>query len=46
MTVAQLIEVLAQLDPNKEVLVYDGSFDQNIPIEKVKINQDGEIVIL
>jgi hypothetical protein len=45
MTAQELIAVLAQLDPNKEILIYDGSWDTNKPISEVKIDQDGEVVI-
>lgn len=45
MTAQELIAVLAQLDPNKEILIYDGAFDTNKPISEVKIDQDGEVVI-
>jgi hypothetical protein len=45
MTAQELIDLLSQLDPNKEILIYDGSWDTNKPISKVKIDQDGEVVI-
>jgi len=45
MTVQELIDLLSQLDPNKEILIYDGSWDTNKPISEVKIDQDGEVVI-
>jgi len=45
MTAQELIAILAQLDPNKEILIYDGSWDTNKPISEVEIDQDGEVVI-
>jgi hypothetical protein len=45
MTAQELIDLLSRLDPNKEILVYDGSWDANRPISEVKIDQDGEVVI-
>ena len=45
MTAQELINILAQLDPNKEILLYDGSWDVNKPILEVEVNEDGEVVI-
>ena len=45
MTVQELIAILAELDPNKEILIYDGSWDTNKPISEVKIDEDDNIVI-
>jgi hypothetical protein len=45
MTAQELIDFLSQLDPNKEILVYDGSWDMSRPISEVKIDQDGEVII-
>jgi hypothetical protein len=45
MTVQELIDLLSKLDPNKEILIYDGSWDTNKPISEVKIDEDDNIVI-
>lgn len=45
MTAQELIAILAELDPNTEILLYDGSWDQNKSISEVKIDQDGEVII-
>lgn len=45
MTVQELIAILAALDPNKEVLLYDGAWDRTNSIYEVKIDEDGEVVI-
>ena len=45
MTVQELIAILAELDPNKEVLLYDGAWDRTNSIYEVKIDEDGEVVI-
>ena len=45
MTAQELIDLLTKLDPNKEILIYDGSWDQNKSISEVEINEDGDVVI-
>lgn len=45
MTVAQLIEILSQLDPNKQVTLWDCEWDQKNPIDEIEVDQDGDVVI-
>jgi hypothetical protein len=45
MTAQELIDLLSQLDPNKEVLLYDGAWDRTNSIYEVKIDEDDNIVI-
>lgn len=46
MTVKELMEVLKQLDPNKEVGVWDCEYGCSNPINEVEVDQDGSIIIL
>lgn len=46
MTVAQLIEILSQLDPNKQVTLWDCEWDQKNPIDEIEVDQDGDVVII
>jgi hypothetical protein len=44
MTVKELMEILGQLDPNKEVLLWNAEWDSKDPID-VEVDQDGDVVI-
>jgi hypothetical protein len=46
MTVKEMMEVLKQLDPNKEVSVWNSEYDRKDPISEIEVDQDGEIIIL
>ena len=46
MTVQELMEVLKQLDPNREVNVWNAEWDSKDPINEIEVDQDGDIVIL
>jgi len=45
MTAQELIDLLSELDPNKEILIYDGSWDINKPITQLEVDLDGDVVI-
>jgi hypothetical protein len=45
MTAQELIDLLSELDPNKEILIYDGAFDTNKPITQLEVDLDGDVVI-
>lgn len=45
MTVKELMEVLKQLDPNKEVSIWNTEWDSKDPINEIEVDQDGDIVI-
>jgi len=45
MTAQELIDLLSELDPNKEILIYDGSWDTNKPITQLEVDLDGDVVI-
>jgi hypothetical protein len=45
MTVKEMMDVLKQLDPNKEVMLWNGEWDQSDPINEIEVDQDGDIVI-
>jgi len=46
MTAQELIDFLSQLDPNTEIMLWDGSWDMSRPIDRVEVEQDGEVIIL
>jgi hypothetical protein len=46
MTVKELMEVLKQLDPNKEVSVWNCEYGSKDPINEIEVDQDGDIIIL
>ena len=46
MTVKELMEVLSQLDSNKEVSVWDCEYGSKNPINEIEVDQDGDIIIL
>jgi hypothetical protein len=46
MTVKEMMDVLKQLDPNKEVTVWDTEWDSMCPINEIEVTQDGDIIIL
>ena len=46
MTVKELMEILSQLDPNKEVFVRDWEYGDNDPIKEIEVDEDGDIIIL
>ena len=46
MTVKELMEVLSQLDPNKEVSVWNPEWDTKDSINEIEVDQDGDIIIL
>jgi hypothetical protein len=45
MTVKELMDILSQLDPNKEVLMWNAEWDSKDPFE-VEVDKDGDVVIL
>ena len=45
MTVKEMMDVLSQLDPNKEVTVWNCEYDCTDPISEIEVNQDGEVVL-
>jgi len=45
MTAQELIDLLTKLDPNKEILIYDGSWDINKSITQLEVDLDGDVVI-
>ena len=45
MTVKELMEVLSKLDQDKEVTLYDGEWESYNPINEVRVNLDGEVVL-
>jgi len=45
MTVKEMMEVLKQLDPNQEVSIYDPEWENTFPVERIEVEQDGEVVL-
>jgi hypothetical protein len=45
MTVQQLIEVLKNTDPNKEVCVHNEEWDSYDPLDYVEVNKDGDVTV-
>lgn len=45
MTVKELMEVLKQLDPNKEVMVWNVEWDRSDSVNEVEVDQDGDVVL-
>lgn len=45
MTVKEMMEVLSQLDPNKEVTVWNCEYDSTNYVDRIEVDQDGDIVI-
>lgn len=46
MTVKELMEVLKQLDPNKEVHVWNPEWDSKDPINEIVVDEDGGVIVL
>jgi hypothetical protein len=46
MTVKEMMDVLSKLDPNKEVMLWNGEWDSKDPINEIEVDRDGDIVIL
>lgn len=46
MTVKELMAVLSQLDPNKDVFVWNCEWDSKDPINEIEVDRDGDIIIL
>ena len=40
-----MIEVLKQLDLNQEVSIYDPEWERTFPVERIEVEQDGEVVL-
>lgn len=45
MTVKELMEVLSQLDPNKEVTVWNCEHDQLLYVNSIEVDTDGNVVL-
>ena len=46
MTVKEMIEVLSQMDPDKDVTVWNSEYDCTNYVNEIKVDTDGDIVIL
>lgn len=46
MTVRELMDVLKQLDPNTQVLVWNPDWDSKGPIDEIEVDQDGNVLII
>ena len=46
MTVKEMMDVLSKLDPNKEVMLWNGEWVSKDPINEIEVDRDGDIVIL
>lgn len=46
MTVQELMDILKQMHPSTEVFVYDGEWDQKVPINEIEVDHEGDVVIL
>ena len=46
MTVKEMMDILSQLDPNKEVMIWNAEWDLKDPINEIEVDRDGDIVIL
>ncbi len=45
MTVKEMVALLIQLDPNQEVSIYDPEWENTFPVERIEVEQDGEVVL-
>lgn len=46
MSVKELMEILKQLDPDKDVMVWDAEYGCAEHISEVEVDQDGAVVLL
>jgi hypothetical protein len=46
MTVKEMMQVLQQLDPNKEVSIWNCGWDCKDPVNEIEVDQDGDVVLL
>ena len=46
MTVQELMDVLKQLDPNKEIYIWNSEWDSKDPLNEVEVDRDGDVVLL
>lgn len=46
MTVQELMDVLKQLDPNKQIHIWNSEWDSKDPLNEVEVDRDGDIVLL
>lgn len=46
MTVSELIDKLAELDPDLPVVQYSDKVDYAYPVDEIYVNHDGEVVVV
>ena len=46
MTVKELMEVLSQLDGNKEVMLWNREWGSKDHIFEIEVDQDGDVVVM
>jgi hypothetical protein len=46
MTVKELMEVLSQLDGNKEVMLWNSEWGSKDHIFEIEVDQDGDVVVM